>query len=768
MFTRIPDYGFWRIAVVVFGLMTLINYFPIFSGKIPFPRDEVVRHSAWNGQPQEQLPELIDIVAMFYPFRALLSRAAHEHALPLWNPHIMSGAPFQANAQSAAFAPLNVVYYVLPLKVAWTVSLVLRLFLAAIFMALFVRSIGGSATGSIVSGILFALCGFTVQWQGMSNGDSAVWLPLMFYAVHRLHTKPDSTSIAIAALAFPMPLLSGHPETAAHSGLAASGLAIFLWAFPPRADAKRFDNRFLLAFVAAGLLALGLASVQVIPTLEWLGQLGLQVEAPQPVLDRHQGQGLFSRDITRNPSSAGVWIPEGSAYVGMLALLAACLAPFHSSRRYVYFFVGLAIIAAAVAFGIQPIRWIVVHLPIIKAMKNGRLTLIVDFAIAALAGLGISAIGERLAMQIPRARRWAMALLVAAFGFLCFCIYEVHLATLTPVAPFRSPSASLMFLGIAFALLALRLRENLSDRLFSLAICGLAGLEMLSFSYGYLRFARAREVFPAAPVLEFLRSQANAAPFRVAKDRFPIPHDAGMIYGFEAADGYDLTTERTRTFTSDLIENREDGVMFLAENILGSRDRRFDLLNVKYLMVSKPGPQFDLLATSDRFVPVFSQEFVSVFENKTVLPRAFAVPLAGVEVIRESNAQLERLKQPDFDPKRSVIFAEEPQGLKGQLSKDDDLTPRVDVVDKRMNRYRLRVQSGGPAVVVLSQMYYPGWIATVDGEESPVYPVNVALTGLVVPSGSHDVQLFFQPLSFQIGLVMTLASLIVSILLLFR
>src|SRR5215471_12494304 len=234
MLNRIPDYHFWRIAVLVFAFVAVINYLPIFSGKVPFPRDEVLRHSAWNGEPREQLPELIDIAAMFYPFRALLSRASEERTLPLWNPYILSGAPFQANAQSALFAPLNTLYYVLPLKVAWTANLVLRLLLAAAFMALFVRSIGASATGSIVSGILFALCGFTIQWQGMSNGDSGIWLPLMCYAVHRLHAKPDRSSIVIAALAFSMPLLSGHPEMAAHSAFAACALALFLWACPDR------------------------------------------------------------------------------------------------------------------------------------------------------------------------------------------------------------------------------------------------------------------------------------------------------------------------------------------------------------------------------------------------------------------------------------------------------------------------------------------------------------------------------------------------------
>src|SRR5262249_57502100 len=115
------------------------------------------------------------------------------------------------------------------------------------------------------------------------------------------------------------------------SALAAFGVALFLWAFPDRIRIRAFEIRFVLIFIAAGVLAFGLACIQVLPTLEWLGQLGLQVEAPQPVLDRHQGQGLFSRDISKNPSSAGIWIPDGSARVVVLGLLDARVSPFLSS-----------------------------------------------------------------------------------------------------------------------------------------------------------------------------------------------------------------------------------------------------------------------------------------------------------------------------------------------------------------------------------------------------------------------------------------------------
>jgi hypothetical protein len=231
-----------------------------------------------------------------------------------------------------------------------------------------------------------------------------------------------------------------------------------------------------------------------------------------------------------------------------------------------------------------------------------------------------------------------------------------------------------------------------------------------------------------------------------------------MIYGFESADGYDLTTERTRLFAQDLIEPREDGIMFLAEKITAAHDRRLDMLNVKYLMVSQPGPEFDLIAASDRFAPVFSQHSVAVFENKTALPRFFAVPESHIEVIPDPSAQLARVKEPTFDPERSVIFSAAPGEPGASNAGAVALDARVQLIDKGTNGYRLRVDSNGRAVLVISQMYYPGWKATIEGSAVEVYPVNFALTGIVVPAGVHEIRIFFRPDSFRIGLMISLVS----------
>jgi hypothetical protein len=67
-----------------------------------------------------------DLVTSFYPYRTLAARAVREGTLPLWNPYMLSGAPFLANAQSALFYPGNFPYYLLPVPISWAIGFFLR------------------------------------------------------------------------------------------------------------------------------------------------------------------------------------------------------------------------------------------------------------------------------------------------------------------------------------------------------------------------------------------------------------------------------------------------------------------------------------------------------------------------------------------------------------------------------------------------------------------------------------------------------------------
>ena len=755
--TSLHTRSFWRITIPVFVLFVVLNYLPVLQGKIPFPRDLVLGHAAWEGLRPETLRSfagIIDVPALSYPFHALAGRAARKGSLALWNPYILGGSPFLANSQSALFYPLNAMYYVLPVPAAWMLALTIRMFLAGLFMALFVRALGGTAAGCIVSGMIFSACGFMTAWQGQAIGDGAIWLPLICYSVHRLHRAPSARSVGLGAISFAMPALAGHPETAFHLALTGAALAFVLWLFPWDAAAGRFDLRFLAAFAAIGVLAMGLASVQMLPTLEWLPHLNQKLDQPEPARTRHDAQGFFSRDIGSDPNSAFIPIPEGASFAGVAALLLAAVALSHRDRHPVVFFAAVTVLAVAIAYSVQPIHTIVVHLPLIKAMKNARFILIATFGIASMAGLGASLLEEKA----PRnAGRTPWLLLGAAFVVVLFGVFEVHRATARAPSFMTGPGGSLVFLILASILLAARLRGMLSGRPFAFLVCGLTAIELLSFSHGFFGFAPVKEIFPRPPVFDFLARQGDPSAFRIAKAGYPIPANSGMMYGIQMAEGYDICTERTRLFTRGLTEMRDDGVFFLSDRIAQNRDRRLDMLNVKYLVVITPSVDFDRLASqAGRFEMVYRENSIAVFENKSVLARAFVVPQDGAEVVADPAAQLDRLKDPEFDPLRRVVI---PEPLPAAGPGDSPFTSGVQLLEARNNSSAFQTRTPAAGVFVLSQMYYPGWRATVDGREAKVLAVDFALTGIALPAGTHEVRFTFEPRSFKIGAVISLVSL---------
>src|SRR5438067_6265383 len=101
--------SFWLFAGLLFALLACVDYFPVFLGKIPFPRDMVLQFPAWaefhRTEAVRSYADVGDLITSFYPFRSIASRALHEGTLPLWNPYFQSGAPFQADSQSALFYP---------------------------------------------------------------------------------------------------------------------------------------------------------------------------------------------------------------------------------------------------------------------------------------------------------------------------------------------------------------------------------------------------------------------------------------------------------------------------------------------------------------------------------------------------------------------------------------------------------------------------------------------------------------------------------------
>jgi hypothetical protein len=175
----------------------------------------------------------------------------------------------------------------------------------------------------------------------------------------------------------------------------------------------------------------------------------------------------------------------------------------------------------------------------------------------------------------------------------------------------------------------------------------------------------------------------------------------------------------------------------------------WNLMGVKYMLVEKG-------QTCPGYVRVFDGKQLEICENGSVLPRAFVVHRA--EVLPSEQAVLERLLDDDFDPSRAVILEEDPSSaIDRAISSESDLHG-AEIVTYSPDRVVIEADLKADGFLVLSDTYYPGWEALVDGREAKIYQADYLFRAISVEQGNHIIEFRYRPRSFRIGLMISLLS----------
>jgi hypothetical protein len=176
------------------------------------------------------------------------------------------------------------------------------------------------------------------------------------------------------------------------------------------------------------------------------------------------------------------------------------------------------------------------------------------------------------------------------------------------------------------------------------------------------------------------------------------------------------------------------------------------ILNVRYVIW--PVYRFGGLPVGDPVMATAyggNQAYEALYDIPT-LPRA---RLVGEAVVLSDAEAVPYLLSPDFRPAEEVVLSEDPPGpLPG-----GPVEGEVRWEEKGLNRHRLRVRSGSPALLVLADNWYPAWKARVGGEDAPVLRANHTLRAIPVPSGESEVEVYFDGGTLRGPFLISLASL---------
>ena len=162
--------------------------------------------------------------------------------------------------------------------------------------------------------------------------------------------------------------------------------------------------------------------------------------------------------------------------------------------------------------------------------------------------------------------------------------------------------------------------------------------------------------------------------------------------------------------------------------------------------------------TKTKYREVYVDNEIRVFENTAALPRAFLVPKARVAPSL-GTALSEMIHQP-FRPDQEVILADDATTQASGLVADRGGQGVATVTAYAAGAVTIHTSASGDAWLVLSDTYYPGWVASVDGQPTAILRGDVLFRVVPVPAGEHEVEFHFEPVSVKLGLLISLVALL--------
>ena len=704
-----------------------------------------------------------DIMNDGFPYRYYLSEALKKGELPLWYPHIYGGFPLIARAESGTCYPVNLVLFgLLPPYAALNLVILLTLILAAIGIYFYVREIlpetpewKARAAPALIAAVSFAYSGFMVSHlKHLSMVNTVSLFPLALYLLERSFKKAEAGEKEAATrqllwfgLVFAMQNLAGHIQTAYYSGLVYGLYFLFrlLWKqhLPKAARRKHPEvgivsgmfgrGRLMTWFVAVVLLAVGASALQLIPTYELVGLSqrsgGVEFEyAANYSYDASNIKTFLFPYINGDPGSASYkgnsifW--EDYGYVGFVTFALAIVGVVARWRQpHVRFLAGMVVGAFIMVLGPNtPVYEAAFHLvPGMKFFRfPTRFLFVVDAGIAVLAAFGAAHLITRSAQQAKgiRESNLTLAWVLLAVVVADLMYFQMRQNPIVDAEHWRTLPKTVQIL----------LEDSTLYRIYS---PGSSEAHKAAFAKAH---GWQSDLTPYIEQREFIQPGTN------------------VFYGIFSADGY---AQLTPNYIVDIWgdQNRSGLILKTAAvqqgmfTPLPSFLKIMNMFNVKYIL--SPWP----------FISESLEQFhrsggVFMYRNPSVMPRAFLV--GSYKMAPNPDVAAGILLSDEFDPAREAIFYEEPQYERNRFRKGT-----ATVEEYRGNEVIVHVAAEEGAILVLSDTYYPGWKAEIDGEETKLLQANLSQRAVVVPAGNHVVRFVFESSTVRLGFWITVCSLLI-------
>lgn len=690
-----------------------------------------------------------DYFGQFYPWSKIYSQSLKGFTFPFWTRYMSSGFPLMAEGQIGGFYPLNILmFFALPLHIAYNYSLIIHFILAGIFTYIYARKMGADQYGGALSTLLFCFgSGYAGCFYNIITLRTLIWFPLCLFLIEKYFEKKKAKYIIFIGLIFGMQLLAGFIQLATYSVLFYA--AYFFYGLGVRKVLRPSD------FIKFGITLL-ISGIVSFPQL----MLSLKLAG---LSTRVQGSLGFALWGSFNPVNfislclPSVIVYGSQFYIGIFSLLflISSLAALknESKLKPLVLILFTAIFFALGAY--NPLYVFLLKITKFYSLRNpAKFIFFAAFAASVLAGTGFTYFFKLKNIEsrnrILNIFSRLIGIMLSIFVVIKLTLYflkdrtidignwyatnyifgkDYHRRSLElylyKVKVFygqlinaTSLSNTFVLVSLSFCVFAIIFSRQLTKKrefpetlknLFIIVIF----IDIFIFSLYGIGFRGNMQSFSVLKpthnkILQVL--QADEGLFRI----LPYWYENGnmpwwsrpcsnILVGLDSIAAYSPLIQKSYKDGVGPLEvvDTSLGVLYPQPDVIKEKYNLLRLLNVKYI-ISAHALNFDFLRKI-----IFEGE-VYLYEFKDYLPRIFFTSNINSDEIRVHKAALD------------AIFYEN-----GFL--------------------KVKVSNETKGFLVFSENYYPGWVVYVNGKKTPIIKVKNLIQAVELNRGEHTVVFKYQP-----------------------
>jgi len=718
------------IVIIVFTILLLIFFRKIFAKQLFF----------W-----------FDFVIVEYPRRAYMAEVLRSGKLPLWIPYIYGGYPLIGSHPSFFLYPFTIVLSLFVRNnhlssYAVEISLLFQLWLGGIATYFFLKELGVSKISSLFGSILFSFSLPTVvRTQHTGELTGLIWIPIIFYSLMKTSKEKNLLWASLSGLFIGISILGSHIQFYFY----------LLWvvAFFLLYEIITSKERKKLLLLAIAVITVGLfiAAPRIIPELEY-SLLSARTREVVPgyapfktilaLFTPHIfGKGTASYDYWGGYQSFWMFV-EYSSYLGVISLLLLGLSykVFNKKRiRFFFYLLGFALIFMYGKY--NPLHSLIgIFLPGLRF--HVRFMPFFVFASAIISSFTL----DFLSVHLKKGHFKNISSYGSIGAFIIIVAVLIwHSTAFYPETGLQSYKHNTIFLSlllfgifslISFSLVYFTSRGKIPSHWFQIIAITVLFLDL--FVMG--SYFSGKEMNPDVDyynrnqLIRFLQQETKIGESRIDSPRYGYfyANSRSLMFRLEALDGH--------------VANKLGNFSEFEKAFKDQENKYLDFYNVKYVVR-------DTIASGSRSI--------YLNERNSYLPRAWIV---HQEKQLPDSLIISYMKSDEFLPSKEVIIPEETtiNDLNKTLEKGKD---SVNITVYQAENIELDVNLISDGYLVLSEHYYPGWKAYLDGKRTSIIRANYLFRAIRIPKGKHKVRLLFRPESFYMGLVLASSALMFTVVL---